>query len=208
MVDSANLLIHFCFSALQLMLKRVFIPFFFGMLYDLQTGKGEHLKIACMDTIASISGQLGWKSYYELLMRCFRDMAKKPDREKILLRLVCSILDHFHFSETFSSQDSGHAHNDVIENEPKEKPDSVVITRHTTSSLSTIQACLDGMVLPKLQKLLVSDPEKVNIIINVAILKVLQLLPGDTRDAHLSSIIHRIANFLKIVCKASVMKQD
>ncbi|XP_057544903.1 uncharacterized protein LOC130824041 isoform X1 [Amaranthus tricolor] len=181
----------------ELMLKRVFIPFFFGMLYDLQTGKGEHLKIACMDTIASISGQLGWKSYYELLMRCFRDMAKKPDREKILLRLVCSILDHFHFSETFSSQDSGHAHNDVIENEPKEKPDSVVITRHTTSSLSTIQACLDGMVLPKLQKLLVSDPEKVNIIINVAILKVLQLLPGDTRDAHLSSIIHRIANFLK-----------
>ncbi|KNA06859.1 hypothetical protein SOVF_177220 isoform A [Spinacia oleracea] len=182
----------------EFMLKRVFIPLFFSMLYDLQAGKGEHIRCACLDAVASISGQLGWKSYYALLMRCFRDMEKKHDREKVLLRLVCSILDQFHFSETFSSQDLGFPGNDVTENDPKDISKLVMQPKCASSSVfSVIQACLSGTVLPKLQKLLVSDPEKVNVSISVAILKVLKKLPGDTLDSQLSSIIHRISNFLK-----------
>jgi U3 small nucleolar RNA-associated protein 20 len=52
-------------------------------------------------------------------------------------------------------------------------------------------------VLPKIQKLLDSDSDKVNANISVAALKVLKLLPGDTIDSQLPSIIHRIANQLK-----------
>ncbi|KMT14841.1 hypothetical protein BVRB_3g065640 isoform B [Beta vulgaris subsp. vulgaris] len=179
----------------EFMLKKVFIPLFFSMLYDLQMGKGEHLKTAYLDALASISGQLGWKSYYNMLMRCFRDMEKRHDREKILLRLVCSILDQFHFSKNVSSQDLGLLANDATENDLK--PISVMLSNVSSPAFSVIQACLTSMVLPKLQKLLLSDPEKVNVIISVAILKVLKLLPGNTLDTHLSSIIHRISNFLK-----------
>ncbi|XP_021745735.1 small subunit processome component 20 homolog [Chenopodium quinoa] len=181
----------------EFMLKKVFIPLFFSMLYDLQAGKGEHIRSACLDAIASISGQLGWKSYYALLMRCFRDMEKKLDREKVLLRLVCSILDQFHFSETYSSPDLVFPRNDVTENDPEDKTNSATIPKGASYMFSATQACLTGTVLPKLQKLLVSDPQKVNVNISVAILKVLKKLPGDTLDTHLSSIIHRISNFLK-----------
>ncbi|KAL2923314.1 Small subunit processome component 20-like protein [Bienertia sinuspersici] len=181
----------------EFMLKRVFIPLFFSMLYDLQAGKWEHIRSACVDVVASISGQLGWKSYYALLMRCFRDMEKKPDREKVLLRLICSILDQFHFSET-PSQDLGYPGSDVTESDPMSKPNSVIQPKCSISPMSSvIQACLTGTVLPKLQKLLVSDPGKVNVSISVAILKVLKKLPDGTLDCYLSSIVYRISNFLK-----------
>ncbi|XP_074320646.1 uncharacterized protein LOC141657349 isoform X2 [Silene latifolia] len=170
----------------EFILKSIFLPLFFNMLFDLPTGKGENIRSACLDAIASVSRQFGWRSYYDLLMRCFREITKKPDREKVLVRLVCSILDQFHFQETCSTQDMQVNLSDGVVN------DDVPAT-----TTSVVQSCLTGAVLPKLQKLLVSDPEKVNVNVSVAILKVLKLLPGNTIDSHLSSIIHRISNFLK-----------
>ncbi|KAH9620789.1 hypothetical protein KSS87_018169 [Heliosperma pusillum] len=170
----------------EFILKSIFVPLFFNMLFDLPTGKGENIRSACLDAIASVSRQLGWKSYYDLLMRCFREITRKPDREKVLVRLVCSILDQFHFQETCSPQDMQDNLSDGVVN------DDVPVT-----TTSVVQSCLTGAVLPKLQKLLVSDPEKVNVNVSVAILKILKLLPGDTIDSHLSSIIHRISNFVK-----------
>ncbi|KAK9671440.1 hypothetical protein RND81_12G030400 [Saponaria officinalis] len=170
----------------EFILKKIFLPLFFNMLFDLPTGKGENIRSACLDAIASVSSQLGWKSYCELLMRCFREIARKPDREKVVVRLVCSIIDQFHFRET-CTQESEVCGSDVEENSGGPTPPTSLV----------VQSYLSATVLPKLQKLLVSDPEKVNINVSVAILKVLKLLPGDTMDSHLSSIIHRIANFLK-----------
>ncbi|KAJ8444736.1 hypothetical protein Cgig2_030410 [Carnegiea gigantea] len=62
---------------------------------------------------------------------------------------------------------------------------------------SEIQSCLVGTVLPKLQKLLVSDLAKVNVNISLDRLKVLKILSSDTTESQLPSIIHRILNFLK-----------
>lgn len=182
----------------ECMLKRVFIPLFFGILFDVQTGKAEHLRSACINALASVSGQLRWKSYYDLLMRCFRDMTKRPDREKVLIRLVCSILDHFHFSETCSIEDAKIASSDVMDQDPMASPEVVVPVKSANSvKFSEIQSCLASTVLPKLQKLLVSDSAKVNVNISLAMLKVLKILPSDTMESQLPSIIYRISNFLK-----------
>ncbi|KAJ8449660.1 hypothetical protein Cgig2_001316 [Carnegiea gigantea] len=180
------------------MLKRVFIPLFFSILFDVQTGQAEHLRSACINALASVSGQLRWNSYYDLLMRCFRDMTKKPDREKVLIRLVCSILDHFHFSETCSIEDAKIASSDVMDQDPMASAEVVVPVKSANSvKFSEIQSCLVSTVLPKLQKLLVSDSAKVNVNISLAMLKVLKILPSDTMESQLPSIIYRISNFLK-----------
>ncbi|KZV29896.1 small subunit processome component 20 [Dorcoceras hygrometricum] len=75
------------------------VPLFFSMLLNLQDGKDEHIRSACLDALASISSSMKWSQYYALLIRCFRYIKLKPDRQNPLLRLVSSILDHFHFSE-------------------------------------------------------------------------------------------------------------
>lgn len=128
--------------------------------------KGEHVKNMCIEVLASISSK-EWSSSYMLLMRCFNEINKNPLKQKLLLRLICSILHHFHFSETID-----------------------------TGSLNEIQTCLQKTVLPKIQKLL-GDSEKVDVNISLAALRVLKLLPGDVMDSQLPSIIHRISNFLK-----------
>ncbi|ONM29242.1 ARM repeat superfamily protein [Zea mays] len=70
-----------------------------------------------------------------------------------------------------------------------------------TFSLVTVssdkQQYMQKVVFPQVQKLLGSDPEKVNVNINLVALKILKLLPVDYFESQLSSIIHRICNFLK-----------
>ncbi|KAI4344960.1 hypothetical protein L6164_012132 [Bauhinia variegata] len=178
--------------------KKVFVPLFFTMLFDEQEGKAEHIKNACLEALASIAGQMEWKSYYALLIRCFRGMTSSPDRQKIFIRLICSILDKFHFSEVSCTREAGESLAGVSDLEPTVSVSSAILGSSGSSVMITdIQTCLHKMVLPRIQKLLNSDSERVNVNISVAALKLLKLLPGDIMDVYLPSIIHRISNFLK-----------
>ncbi|KAI3979780.1 hypothetical protein MKX01_013875 [Papaver californicum] len=175
--------------------KKIFVPLLFKMMFDVQPGKGEHIRDVCVDSLAAISGHMQWESYLSFLLGCFREMTLKPDKHKILLRLICSVLDHFHFS--------GSLRQDPKDNVPEISPgiiwlnvDATPRSCTTTGVPKEIQVCLQKKVLPKIQKLL-TDSEGVDVTINVAALKLLKLLPLDTMESQLPSIIHRISNFLK-----------
>ncbi|KAE8688414.1 small subunit processome component 20-like protein isoform X2 [Hibiscus syriacus] len=150
-------------------MNKVFIPLFFNMLFDLQHGKDEHLRSACMQALASVSAKMEWKSYHVLLIRCFSEMKKHPDKQKVLLRLICSILDKFDYSRFCSGQGgniSGSENNSITSPAMQNIGSSVMVAE--------IQASLQKTILPKIQKLL-----------------------RDVMESQLSSIIHRISNFLK-----------
>lgn len=173
-------------------IRKVFVPLFFNMLFEMQEGKGEHVKNACIEALASISGQMKWDSYYSMLMRCFNEINLHPDKQKVLLRLICSILDQFHFSVTTDAFDNASDPGTILSGS------SVTLCECSGSALvSEIQTSLQKAVLPKVQKLLESDSDKVNVNTSLAALKILKLLPGDIIDSQLPSIIHRISNFLK-----------
>ncbi|WVZ05123.1 hypothetical protein V8G54_018469 [Vigna mungo] len=162
--------------------EKVFLRLFFNMLFDEKEEKAEHMKNACIETIASVAGQMGWKSYYTLLIRCLRGASSSSDKQKLFIRLICCILDKFHF----------------YDKEPKEPLDGVSdIEMRDTDVNKEIQTSLCKNVLPKIQKLLDSESEKVNVNISLAALKLLKLLPGDVMDLYLPTIVHRISNFLK-----------
>ncbi|KAL8494904.1 hypothetical protein ACS0TY_019169 [Phlomoides rotata] len=176
----------------------VFVPLLFSMLFDAQDGKDEHIKSASMDALGSISGCMEWNQYYALLLRCFRDLTLKPDKQKLLLRLICSILDHFHF------QDSSLVHEAKVS--PSVAPDpytidknlSLTLRKGTSSGKSDdTQECLQNKLFPKIQKLLTSDSDKINVNISLVALKLLKLLPAEVMDSQLPTIVHRISNFLK-----------
>ncbi|XP_057982940.1 uncharacterized protein LOC131167895 isoform X2 [Malania oleifera] len=181
----------------EVITNKVFVPLFLNVLFDVQDGKGEHVRNACLETLASISGHMDWNSYYALLVRCFREMTSKPDKQKMLLRLICSILDHFHFSASLD-QEAGDGMEYVSSHDTTGSGLSAVLHKGNKSVMFTeIQKCLRKTVLPKLQKILNSDSEKVNVNVSLATLKVLKLLPRDIMESHTPSIIRRISNFLK-----------
>ncbi|KAF8392350.1 hypothetical protein HHK36_022692 [Tetracentron sinense] len=177
--------------------KQVFVPLFFNMLFDIRDGKGEHVRNACVETLASISGHMQWNSYNAFLIRCFREITSKPDKHKVLLRLICSILDQFHFSETCSSLEPKDTVVEVSGPGIIGMSSSMLAKCTAIGKPTEMQVFLQKTVLPKIQKLLTADSEKVNVTISLAALKLLKLLPVDTMESQLPSIIHRISNFLK-----------
>lgn len=168
------------------------------MLFDAQDGKDEHIRSACVDALASISGCMKWNQYYALLLRCFRDLTLKPDKQKLLLRLICSILDHFHFSESSLVHEAKVSASDAPDPYTIDMNSSLALRKCTSSGeLPVIQACLHKNLFPKIQKLLTSDSDNVNVNISLVALKLLKLLPGEIMDSQLPTIVHRISNFLK-----------
>ncbi|KAG1347740.1 hypothetical protein COCNU_06G015690 [Cocos nucifera] len=176
---------------------KIFLPLFFNMLFDVKDGKGEDLRNACLETLASMSGQMDWETYRTFLMRCFREMTLKPDKQKILLRLICAILDMFHFTSVNYRQvidgveicASGDTERNVGIASPASSSESNVP--------SVIAVYLQKKFLPQVLKLLTSESEKVNVNISLAAIKLLKLLPVETLESQLSSIIHHTCNFLK-----------
>ncbi|KAL3506473.1 hypothetical protein ACH5RR_031855 [Cinchona calisaya] len=181
----------------EVITTQVFVPMFFNLLLHLEDGKAENVRSACMEAIASISGCMSWKDYYNIVMKCFREMTKKREKQKILLRLICSILDHFHFSETCVSHETYDSAEDFSVAESLGRLSSAGWRRGTRSTeFSDIQTCIQKIMLPKIQKLLTSDSDNVNVTISLVSLKLLKLLPGEIMDLQLPSIVHRISNFL------------
>ncbi|KAL6970989.1 hypothetical protein U1Q18_030668 [Sarracenia purpurea var. burkii] len=178
--------------------NKVFVPLFFNMLLEIQDGKAEHVRSACLEALACICGNMEWKSYYGFLMRCFREITLKSVKQKVLLRLICSVLDHFHFMETHSSQEVRDSIADVSKSGTIGMVTSTVLrTCSSSAEVSEIHACLRKNVFPRIQKLLVSDSNNVNVNISLVALKLLKLLPSDVMESQLPSIVHRISNFLK-----------
>ncbi|CAK8567091.1 unnamed protein product [Lathyrus sativus] len=178
--------------------EKVFMRLFFNMLFDEKEGQADHMKTACIETIASVAGQMGWKSYYALLDKCFQGASRSPDKQKLFIRLICSILDKFHFSELSHTVEPKKALVGVSDMGISDNGSSINLGNFGVSDVNRdIQTCLYKVVLPKIQKLMDSDSEKVNVNISLAALKLLKLLPGDVMDTYLPTIVHRISNFLK-----------
>ncbi|KAI9195334.1 hypothetical protein LWI28_013950 [Acer negundo] len=177
-------------------INKVFVPPFFNMLFAAQE---ENIKKAFIDALASISAHVEWKSYYSLLTRCFQDqeMDKNPQKQKTLLRLFCSILDQFHFSQICSNQEPKDSMGSILRANTNNATSIAFHGYHSSNLVGEIKTCLLETVLPRVQKLLHSASGEVNVDINRAALKLLKLLPGDIMDSQLPSIIQRISNFLK-----------
>ena len=188
--------IYLCMVYFQFITEKVFMRLFLNMLFDEKEVKVDHLKIACIETIASVAGQMGWSSYYALLNKCFQGASRSPEKQKLFIRLICSILDKFHFSELSHTEEPTSV--GVSDIGITDTVSSASLGNFGASDVNTdIQTCLYKVVLPKIQKLMDSDSERVNVNISLAALKLLKLLPGDLMDTYLPTIVHRISNFLK-----------
>ena len=61
------------------------------------TSKDHNVVTECVKAIGSIASVLNWSSYYSTLLYFFRQTQKKPQHEKNLVKVVCAIIQNFHF---------------------------------------------------------------------------------------------------------------
>lgn len=128
---------------------KVFVPLFFNMFFDVKAGKGEHVRDVCLDTLSAVAAKVQWEHYRTILMRCFRELSLKPDKQKVILRLICAVLDVFHFMKPAT---------DISSNS-----DGMIGDSHSSVTFSSTivslekQQYLRKVVFPQVHKLLGAD---------------------------------------------------
>ncbi|XP_020586518.1 small subunit processome component 20 homolog [Phalaenopsis equestris] len=176
----------------------IFVPLFLNMMFEVKSGKGEHIRDECLDSLAYIANKMQWESYRSFLMKCFREISGRPEKQKLLVRLICAILDNFHFFASNSCENDKVYSSDALRSDnPQGNAIVKLKDKSSAKTIPEIESYLEKTVLPQIQKILSMDSEKVNVNISLAALKLLKLLSSDIMDSQLSSIIHHICAFLK-----------
>ncbi|KAL6572369.1 hypothetical protein OROMI_013327 [Orobanche minor] len=138
------------------------------MLFDAQDGKDEHIRT-----------------------KCFRYSELKPYKEKLLLRVIYAILDHFHFEESLLKHEATVSTYGAPDPYGTDMKSSSTLIRITDCG-ELIQQSLHKNIFPKIQKLSVSDSGKINVNIILAALELLKLLPSDIIDSELPIVAWKV----------------
>lgn len=81
-------------------INNIFVPILTHFIFESDQVVDHNIINQSIITFGALAGQLPWNSYYRLLKQYLKMIPKKADLEKVLVRLVTSILDSFHFDLT------------------------------------------------------------------------------------------------------------
>ncbi|KAJ7564585.1 hypothetical protein O6H91_02G024400 [Diphasiastrum complanatum] len=183
-------------------LTRIFAPLFMTSLFEAKVDKEGNLVEAAIQSVGCIAAQLQWTPYFSLVMHCFRLIVSRVDYQKALVRLVCSILDQFHFYEESSTDvEMNHMVDDdvrSVQELPQVKALNVTTKGlHVQKVSANVHLQLQKRILPEISKFLVSKERYVNASVALAVVKVLKLMPHDIVEVELPRILQIMINFLK-----------
>ncbi|MCO5578548.1 hypothetical protein L7F22_032391 [Adiantum nelumboides] len=174
-------------------LVRIFEPLFTHSLFEAKGDKDGNLVQSAIEVIANIAAQLQWDPYYSLLMRLFHMISSHPEYKKTIIKLLCSVLDKFHFNTASISQ--GASVKDTFLEEagcksPVPSSDGLPIPEKVLRRLKL-------QILPEFVKLMVSKENIINVSVALAVVEVLQLMPHDVMELELPRVIQNLVNLLK-----------
>merc|ERR1712216_608726 len=73
------------------------MPLVLHFVHESTDQKSSLLKEKAVTLVGLLAKRMGWKSYWDLLHRTIKSINRKPDLERVLVKLTCVILDSFHF---------------------------------------------------------------------------------------------------------------
>jgi hypothetical protein len=100
-------------------LVQIFFPVLKQLLLT-ATLKQHAVVDACIDAIAAITSRLEWKPFYSIIQTCLRGMTVNKTIQNQWIKLLCTVLDTFHF-------DISKVYDDVVA-ETKPKPKRFTVT--------------------------------------------------------------------------------
>ncbi|XP_053397711.1 small subunit processome component 20 homolog [Mercenaria mercenaria] len=103
-------------------LTNIFLPMVSSFLIDDLYKKHTTVLDAAVDAIGTICKLLPWKSYLNQLRHYLTLLSRKLEKQKLLVRVIVSVLDNFHFDLSKSTLNVKNTPVPKVEREPEEKP--------------------------------------------------------------------------------------
>jgi U3 small nucleolar RNA-associated protein 20 len=185
-------------------LTDIFLPMASHVVASSAMQKEHNLLSAVIDVLGAVASLVKWSTYKYVLMKYLKLLAKKPAREKTLMKVVVAILNAFHFGCTVDESTLPADGSEVMMSDHEECSEDVM-ERDVEEQNSIPQNIRDSIVhtiLPELKaKLLVRDEHSHLEILRsplvLAMTKLLQSLPKAALHSHLPGILLKICSQLK-----------
>jgi U3 small nucleolar RNA-associated protein 20 len=173
---------------------------------------------AAVVALAAAGSVLSWSPYYALLTRHLRLLTTRPELLKTELRVICGVLDEYHFFQSAAGGDqpmaeaaemevaaeAAGAGAEVMRAEEEEEEEEEEQDEEDDGGdeeervvPANIVAVLRTRVVPQLRKHLVGEDEKVRTGVALAVVKVLKLLPREMVRLELPAITGALCALLK-----------
>ncbi|TPX64406.1 hypothetical protein SpCBS45565_g05899 [Spizellomyces sp. 'palustris'] len=202
-------------------IANVFVPIVVHFIFESDRVQDHDLINEAVTTIAACAGSLSWGHYYGLLKRFLNALPHKPALEKVINRVIISVLDNFHFEisgksdHSMSSEGSAveltvpedaddHVDVDIDEDPTHEGAEGMVNklgSEMPDISLSErVHSTVMQRLLPDLQGYLAAVDDStipVRVPLALAIAKLLQKLPEKSIQIQLPKLITTLCQFLR-----------
>ena len=185
-----------------------FVPILNHFIFESDRVHDHNVINEAVNALGACSNALNWSHYYALTKRYMNLAEKKPDSEKLVIRVLIQILDRFHFQETVDKyameidttgdvddeSDDGEESGDVSEFKQVERREDI-----TEFNPEKVNSIMINKVLPHLQKLVAfKDDETVPIRIPlaIAIVKILKQLRPEAMELQLPKVLITLCNIM------------
>ena len=159
-------------------------------------------------SLGKLARQMKWGAYNGLLWYYLKLANQRTAEEKVYVRTATSILDAFHFAmeekvdvnEAIASVEAVEAGADADAIVPDEAPAAEQKPRETGAPLTTIVEAVTGKLLPALMRYLEQKDETedaVRLPVAVGVVRVVQCLPEQIKEVHISKLLRTLANVFK-----------
>lgn len=150
--------------------------------------------------IADLASSLDWKQYRSVLQRYLGYISSKPDRQKVLIRLLGQFVDALANARGADKEDNAAEENgmDLDDSPPTSTPERRL--GRTTPTGEKLNGDIKNNYLPPLMKHLNEKDESevsYRVPVGVIIVKLLKLLPADEMSLRLASVLSDISHILR-----------
>jgi U3 small nucleolar RNA-associated protein 20 len=143
---------------------KLFLPLFTSMV-ELETDSSLLHEIAV--TIGLLTKFMNWSNYHRTLKRYLVLLAKTEERDRIILKIICEITEHFHYED----------------NEAKDKIETILLTEIIPGLKKQLKDTKTG--------------QSVRINVAISIVKLIKKLPTEIQEEQLPTIITQVCGSLQ-----------
>ncbi|KAI9295650.1 hypothetical protein K502DRAFT_364846 [Neoconidiobolus thromboides FSU 785] len=183
------------------LLSNIFLPICSDFIFS---DKNNELTYEAIRAISAISRHLSWSFYISLFRRYFSLLIKKPEKEKLFLKIIFGILDGFRFNLNKVQTNIKHKINEDIQQINEEdndiSEDELINQLKKNDSNEAIHKMVITYMIPDLLRYLNKCPEdKIadRIPLALVIARLLKKLPQQSFKKQIPSLILNMCNLLK-----------
>ncbi|KAJ3146988.1 U3 snoRNP protein [Geranomyces michiganensis] len=199
--------------------SNIFVPIVAHFIFESDRIADHNVINDAVTTIAACGSVLKWGQYWALFKRFLNAMTQRPELEKVLNRVIISLLDGFHFAMSVavdheeeatvdptagqSADDPVPLLDDELADDAEEisgEPAEEETPKKPAAPGTRVHAVVIGKLLPTLQSYVEKVDDNtlsVRIPLALAIAKLLQKLPAVSMQVPLAKLITTMCNFLR-----------